>query len=53
MGNFDCDWGGELVPVQGFGFMPHCVNMEMERRFQVRNIATLDKGMCMWSYTPI
>ena len=29
------DWSGELVPVQGFGYMPPCVDTEMDRRFQV------------------
>ena len=29
------DWSGELIPVQGFGYMPPCVDTEMERRFQV------------------
>jgi hypothetical protein len=29
------DWSGELVPVQGFGYMPSCVDREMGRRFQV------------------
>ena len=29
------DWSGELVPVQGFGFLPNCVNEEIEKRFQV------------------
>ena len=29
------DWSGELVPVQGFGTIPDCVNDEMEKRFQV------------------
>ena len=29
------DWSGELVPVQGFGHMPPCVDKEIGRRFQV------------------
>ena len=29
------DWEGPKVPVQGFGFLPACVEAEMERRFQV------------------
>ena len=47
MGNFDCDCGGELIPVHGFGFMPHCVNREMERRFQVNNVAALFVSLCI------
>ena len=31
----DCEWEGELVPVQGFGFMPACVYKEVENRFEV------------------
>ena len=31
------DWSGELTAVPGFGFMPTCVEREMEKRFQVRS----------------
>jgi len=29
------DWSGELTAVPGFGFLPPCVEREMEKRFQV------------------
>ena len=29
------NWEGDLVPVQGFGFLPHSVELEIENRFEV------------------
>ena len=31
------NWEGDLVPVQGFGFLPHSVELEIENRFEVRS----------------
>ena len=39
----DCEWGGELVQVQGFGFMPSCVNKEIEDIFEVGSAHTTVK----------
>ena len=30
------DWEGHLVSVQGFGFIPPCLHLEIEKRFMVR-----------------